>query len=69
MTKARLGIAAQLRDLSYAWAEFLRALSATFPDSYLASMLDKTAMRIDARNWAQEDDEYWLRGSDDERRP
>ena len=58
--KHRPGIAAQLRDFSYAWAEFLRAI---------ASMLNDTALRIDARAWAQEDDEYWLRGSDDERRP
>ncbi len=44
MTKHRASIDAQLRDFSYAWAEFLRALSATFPDSYLASILNKTAM-------------------------
>ena len=60
MTKHRASIAAQLRDFNYAWAEFLRAL---------ATMLDDTAMRIDARAWAQEDEDYWLRGSDDERRP
>ena len=67
MTKARPGIivameihAAQRRDLAYAWAKFLRAL---------ASMLNDTALRIDARNWAQEDEDYWLRGPDDERRP
>ncbi len=60
MSKHRPGIAAQLRDLSYAWAEFLRVV---------ASMLNDTALRIDARAWAQEDDEYWLRNSDDERRP
>ena len=58
--KHRATLAAQLRDLSYAWAEFLRVV---------ASMLNDTALRIDARAWAQEDDEYWLRSSDDERRP
>ncbi len=60
MTKKRSSLTEQLRDLSYAWAEFLRAI---------ATMLDDTAMRIDARAWAQEDEDYWLRGSDDERRP
>ncbi len=60
MTKARHGMAAQLRDFSYAWAEFLRAI---------ARMFTYMALRIDARAWAQEDDEYWLRDSDDERRP
>ena len=60
MTKARPGMAAQLRDFSYAWAEFLRAI---------ATMFNDMALRIDARAWAQEDDEYWLRDSDDERRP
>ena len=60
MTKARPSRAAQLRDFAYAWAEFLRAL---------ASMLNDIALRVDARAWAQEDEDYWLRGPDDERRP
>ena len=59
MTK-RSSLAEQLRDFSYAWAEFLRAI---------ASMLNETAMKMDARAWAQEDEDYWLRGLDDERRP
>ncbi len=51
---------AQLRDFNYAWAEFLRAI---------ATMFNDMALRIDARAWAQEDEDYWLRGPDDERRP
>ena len=60
MTKHRPGIAAQLRDFSYAWAESLRAI---------ASMLNDTATRIEVQAWAQEDKDYWLRGPDGSRRP
>ncbi len=60
MTKKRSSLAEQSRDLNYAWAEFLRAI---------ASMFNDTAMKMDARAWAQEDEDYWLRGPDDERRP
>ena len=60
MTKKRSSLTEQLRDFSYAWAEVLRAL---------ASMLNDTALRIDARAWAQEDEDYWLRGPDETRRP
>ena len=60
MSKKRSSLAEQLRDLSYAWAEFLRVL---------AKMLNDTAMRIDAQNWAREDEDYWLRGPDETRRP
>jgi len=51
--------AEQYRDLAYAWAEFLHAI---------AEMLNDQALKIESRAWANEDEDYWLRGPDESRR-